>query len=337
MLLRDLQIRLIRFLQEFCVKRFRRIDVLLEDAVLDRSLVFLRGSGLGFLQRGLQRVLVTDDAFVVRLEFVFQQPAAGRNLVADRGHLLVDFGHLWILRPVGDAQLRRHRCKLAQFPLELGRLHVGECFRNLGDAALAHLLVQGLFQDAIRFRPCGQIVQARELFRDQRGFAFGGVNVVVLRVVGQRLFGALDFGFQFARRTIEPFGSAREFFHFSVEAGLDEAFGDRVGHIGSDHRIDVRECDRHRTGVDDGPDPQRTLHHSDVRRQAINLFGRALSLDLGLHGCGREHRGRRGIVVALDFAGNVMQRRPEHPVEVLLAGATQVTVFGAETPITANC
>ncbi|HMC21322.1 MAG TPA: hypothetical protein VKL19_05715 [Thermoanaerobaculia bacterium] len=73
----------------------------------------------------------------------------------------------------------------------------------------------------------------------------------------------------------------------------------------------MREGDRHRACIDDGPHAQRTLHHYDVRRQALDLFERSLSLDLGLHRCAREHRGWCGRFVALDLAGDLIKRFPD--------------------------
>ena len=107
-------------------------------------------------------------------------------------------------------------------------------------------------------------MQARQLFGDERGFAFDRIDIVCFRVIGQRLLGVFDFGFQFARGAVEPLPCARELFNLSVEAGLDEPFGNRIGNAGGQGRIRVCKCDRHGARVHDRLDANGALQYLDI-------------------------------------------------------------------------
>ena len=111
-------------------------------------------------------------------------------------------------------------------------LSVGECFGNLINPSLQHLLVQGLLQNTVRFGSSRLIVQLGQFFADQRRLALHAIDVFGLHVIGQRLFGAFNFCFQLPRRTIQPFRSAGELFDLLLEGGFDVSVCDCVGYTG---------------------------------------------------------------------------------------------------------
>src|SRR5262245_65180333 len=128
----------------------------------------------------------------------------GLNLLPDRAYLLLDFDALRVVGAVIHVELGRLHREVAELFLKLPEIHVGVDRGDVFDAPILDVFIERLLDDAVGLGPRDFGLQAQETVGAQRAFALWRDVVMRAGVIGQRLFGPLGPGLEFARRAFQP-------------------------------------------------------------------------------------------------------------------------------------